>query len=189
MPQYEYGAKVRVIRNVRDDGTFYGAAIGNLLVRRGSVGYVRDVGTFLQDQIIYSVHFLDEQKTVGCREEELIGGDDPWEPSLYEFRDKVTTKVTLAIEGEVIANPGDVGEILKVISGLSNGFAYHVRFPGRTLQVPEKLLEEAPIPGPSPARGEGGEEEDGSASCSLTPCGGGLGRVEDFSPCEDDPDA
>ncbi|OQX01794.1 MAG: nitrogen fixation protein NifZ [Thiothrix lacustris] len=144
MPQYEYGAKVRVIRNVRDDGTFYGAAIGNMLVKRGSVGYVRDVGTFLQDQIIYSVHFLDEQKTVGCREEELIGGDDPWEPSLYEFRDKVTTKVTLAIEGEVIANPGDVGEILKVISGLPNGFAYHVRFPGRTLQVPEKLLEEVP---------------------------------------------
>ena len=103
MPQYEYGAKVRVIRNVRDDGTFYGAAIGNMLVKRGSVGYVRDVGTFLQDQIIYSVHFLDEQKTVGCREEELIGGDDPWEPSLYQFRDKVTTKVTLAIEGEVNA--------------------------------------------------------------------------------------
>ena len=75
---------------------------------------------------------------------ELIGGDDPWEPSLYQFRDKVTTKVTLAIEGEVIANPGDVGEILKVISGLPTGFAYHVRFPGRTLQVPEKLLEEVP---------------------------------------------
>jgi nitrogen fixation protein NifZ len=141
MPQYEYGAKVRVIRNVRDDGTFYGAAIGNLLVKRGSVGYVRDVGTFLQDQIIYSVHFLVEQKTVGCREEELIGGDDPWIPSIYQFRDKVTTKVTLAINGEIIASAGDTGEILKVISDLPTGFAYHVRFPGRTLQVPEKLLD------------------------------------------------
>ncbi|MBJ6611970.1 MAG: nitrogen fixation protein NifZ [Candidatus Thiothrix moscowensis] len=187
MPQYEYGAKVRVIRNVRDDGTFYGATIGKLLVRRGSIGYVRDVGTFLQDQIIYSVHFLDEQKTVGCREEELIGGDDPWEPSLYEFRDKVTTKVTLAIEGEVIANPGDVGEILKVISGLPNGFAYHVRFPGRTLQVPEKLLEESPHPNPPP---QGGREQEALPSASSPPsplAGEGLGMGGGF--CEDDPDA
>ena len=142
--RWDYGESVRLIRNVRNDGTYPGLDPGDFLVRRGSIGYVVDVGTFLQDQIIYSVHFLDEQKTVGCREEELIGGDDPWEPSLYQFRDKVTTKVTLAIEGEVIANPGDVGEILKVISSLPTGFAYHVRFPGRTLQVPEKLLEEVP---------------------------------------------
>ena len=142
--RWDLGDDVRVIRNVRNDGTYPGEQVGALLIRRGSTGTIIDIGTFLQDQIIYSVHFLDEQKTVGCREEELIGGDDPWEPSLYQFRDKVTTKVTLAIEGEVIANPGDVGEILKVIGDLPTGFAYHVRFPGRTLQVPEKLLEEVP---------------------------------------------
>ena len=46
---------MRLIRNVRNDGTFPGMDVGKLLVRRGSVGYVRDVGTFLQDQLIYSV--------------------------------------------------------------------------------------------------------------------------------------
>lgn len=34
---------------------------------------MRDVGTFLLDQIIYSVHFLDEGRLVGCRESETHG--------------------------------------------------------------------------------------------------------------------
>ena len=71
---------MRLTRNVRNDGTFPGTEIGDLLVRRGSLGHVQNVGTFLQDQIIYSVHFLDEDKIVGCREEELIGDDEPWVP-------------------------------------------------------------------------------------------------------------
>jgi len=86
---YDYGDEVRVIRNVRNDGTYPGLDVGAFLVRRGSVGYVVNVGTFLQDQVIYSVHFLEEQKVVGCREEELIRADEPWRPSRFEFRDKV----------------------------------------------------------------------------------------------------
>lgn len=153
-PRFDYGDKVRVIRNVRDDGTFPGANIGNLLLKRGSVGYVRDVGTFLQDQLIYSVHFFEEQKMVGCREEELIGADEPWVPSEFEFRDWVTPTLTLAVQGEIIAKPGDPGQILKVLRDLPDGPAYHVRFPGRTLQVPEKLLEAASSL-PAPLAGEG----------------------------------
>ena len=57
-PRFEYGEAVRVIRNVRNDGTFPGEPTGRLLIRRGSIGYVRDVGTFLQDQLIYSVDFF-----------------------------------------------------------------------------------------------------------------------------------
>lgn len=163
-PRFDFGDKVRVIRNVRDDGTFPGANIGNLLVRRGSVGYVRDVGTFLQDQLIYSVHFFEQQKMIGCREEELISADDPWVPSEFEFRDWVTPKLTLAVQGEIIAKPGDPGQILKVLRDLPDGPAYHVRFPGRTLQVPEKLL----LSSPPPLKKEG------------------LG--EDFSPKEEDAD-
>lgn len=147
-PRFDFGDQVRVIRNVRDDGTFPGANIGNLLVRRGSVGYVRDVGTFLQDQLIYSVHFFDQQKMIGCREEELISADDPWNPSQFEFREKVTLKVKLEINGELIASPGDVGQILKVLRDLPSGVGYHVRFPGRTLQIPEKLLDPAPADAP-----------------------------------------
>lgn len=132
---------MRLTRNVRNDGTFPGTEIGDLLVRRGSLGHVQNVGTFLQDQIIYSVHFLDEDKIVGCREEELIGDDEPWVPSLFEFRDLVLCKMALAVNGEVIVEKHAEGEVLKVLRDMPGGVQYHVRFPGRTLQVPESALE------------------------------------------------
>jgi len=140
-PHYEYGAEVRVIRNIRNDGTFAGKETGQLLVRRGSIGYVKDVGTFLQDQIIYSVHFLEHNVVVGCREEELIDGDAPWTPSKFEFRDRVKAKVPLGIQGDVIVEQGEQGEILKVLRDAPGGVAYHVLFPRRQLQVPETALE------------------------------------------------
>ena len=140
-PKFEYGDEVRVIRNVRNDGTYPGEETGRLLIRRGSIGYVRDVGTFLQDQLIYSVDFFDEQRMVGCREQELQAVDDPWIPTRFEFREKVTPKVNLGIQGEIIARPGDAGEIEKVLREHTAGPAYHVRFHGRTLMVPETALE------------------------------------------------
>lgn len=145
LPRFEFGESVRVTRNVRNDGTYPGMEMGDMLVRRGSVGYVQNVGTFLQDQIIYSVHFLDVNKVIGCREEELIGENEPWRPSRFEFRDKVTTNRRLAVNGEVIAIPGDVAEVLKVIRDSNDEIdaemQYHVRFPGHTLQVVESMLE------------------------------------------------
>jgi nitrogen fixation protein NifZ len=129
---------VRIVRNIRNDGTFPGEKVGALLVRRGSVGYVRDVGTFLRDQIICSVHFIDCNRLVGCREEELQAEADPWLPSCFEFRDKVTPRLPLGIGGEVIAEPG---EILKVLRDLPGGIQYHVYISGRTLQVPETALD------------------------------------------------
>ncbi len=147
MPRYEFGESVRVTRNVRNDGTYPGMEIGDMLVKRGSVGYVQNVGTFLQDQIIYSVHFMETNKVIGCREEELIREQDPWVPSRFEFRDKVTTNRILTVKGEVIAKPGDVAEVLKVLgdhSDVDQGEKqYHVRFPGHTLQVVESMLEPA----------------------------------------------
>ena len=100
--RWDYGEAVRLTRNVRNDGTYPGIDPGDLLVRRGSIGYVVDVGTFLQDQIIYSVNFLDEGKIVGCREEELIGADEPWTPSKFEFREKVRSAKGLSVNGEVL---------------------------------------------------------------------------------------
>ncbi len=142
-PKYEYGESVRVTRNVRNDGTFPGLETGALLVRRGSVGYVKDVGTFLQDQIIYSVHFMQQDRMVGCREEELQPEDAPWVPSRFEFREKVRAKNPFAVQGEVIVAAGAEGEILKVLRDGADGVAYHVRFPGRTLQIPEQSLSPA----------------------------------------------
>lgn len=140
-PRFEYGTEVRVVRNVRNDGTFPGTDVGKLLVRRGSVGYVRDVGTFLQDQLIYTVHFLDADRMVGCREEELQGAAELWIPNRYEFRDKVTPRIALTIRGELIAGPGMAGEIQKILRDAPGGVAYHVLFAGRTLQVPETALD------------------------------------------------
>jgi nitrogen fixation protein NifZ len=140
-PKFEYGEAVRVIRNLRNDGTYPGEPTGSLLVRRGSVGYVRDVGIFLQDQLIYSVDFINHNRRVGCREQELQLETDPWIPSCFEFRDKVTPKIPLGIQGEIIAQPGDEGEIEKVLGEYSNGPAYHTRFNGRTLLVPETALD------------------------------------------------
>jgi nitrogen fixation protein NifZ len=140
-PEYDYGEKVRVLRNVRNDGTYPGMDVGRLLVRRGSVGYVRDIGTFLQDQIIYSVHFMDEDRLVGCREEELQPAGAPWTPSLFELRDKVIARVPLGVQGRVLVEPGEIGEVLKVLRGGPGNVAYHVHFSGRnTLQVPESAL-------------------------------------------------
>jgi nitrogen fixation protein NifZ len=141
LPLFDNDAEVRVIRNIRNDGTYPGEKIGNLLIRRGSVGYVRSRGTFLQDQIIYEVHFVEQGRVVGCREEELIGADEEWVPSRFEFREKVKSKLQLAVKGTVIAQIGDVGEIIKVLRWHDDGVAYHVRFPGHTLLVPEASLE------------------------------------------------
>lgn len=137
--RFDYGDRVRVTRNVRNDGTYPGMEIGDLLIRRGSVGNVVEMGTFLQDQVIYTVHFLDQGRMVGCRVEELIPADAPWNPSHFEFRDKVKCTLDLAIRGEIIVSKGTEGEILKVLRDLSP-LQYHVRFPGITLQVPESSL-------------------------------------------------
>lgn len=142
-PRWEYGEAVRLIRNVRNDGTYPGMAVGAPLVRRGSVGHVVDVGTFLQEQVIYSVHFLDEGRIVGCREEELIGADEAWTPSRFEFRDQVRAALALSVNGEILVAQDSLGEIIKVIRDAPGGVAYHIHFdslPGRVLQIPETAL-------------------------------------------------
>jgi nitrogen fixation protein NifZ len=108
-PEYDYGEKVRVLRNVRNDGTFPGMDVGKILVRRASVGYVRDIRTFLQDQIIYSVHFVDEDRLIGCREEELQRAGVPWTLSLFEPRDKVIARVPLGIQGAMMLSSPSFG--------------------------------------------------------------------------------
>ncbi len=141
--RWDYGDSVRLTRNVRNDGTYPGMDTGSPLVRRGSIGYVVDVGTFLQDQVIYSVNFLEEGRIVGCREEELIGADDPWQPSLYEFRDRVQTQAALTVNGEQLVAAGSFGQVLKVVRDLPEGVAYHIHFdclPGRLFLIPEDLL-------------------------------------------------
>lgn len=139
-PEYDYGDAVRVVRNVRNDGTWPGLDRGTLLVKRGSVGYVQNVGTFLQDQVIYSVHFIDIDRIIGCRAEELQAENTSWIPSRFEFRERVVAALSLGKQGEVVVEQGTEGEVQKVLRDIPEGVFYHVRFSGRTLQVPESAI-------------------------------------------------
>ncbi len=139
-PKFAFGCEVRLARTVRNDGTFPGVETGVKLVNAGSIGIVRNVGTFLQDQIIYTVHFVKEDKMVGCREQELIPADETWVHARFEFRERVAIRVPLAVGGKVVATAGDEGEIVKVLRDAPGGPAYYVYFCGRTFQVPETAL-------------------------------------------------
>ena len=70
-PVFEYGEKVRARRMVRNDGTFPGKEIGEVLVKKGDVGYVTSIGTFLQQFYIYGIDFPEHGYRVGMRAKEL----------------------------------------------------------------------------------------------------------------------
>lgn len=70
-PFYDYGDKVRARRMIRNDGTFGGKDIGEVLVQKGDEGYVVSIGTFLQQFYIYGVEFLASGNRVGMKRKEL----------------------------------------------------------------------------------------------------------------------
>jgi len=140
--RFEFGEDVRVTRNIRNDGTYPGMEVGELLIRRGSVGNVVEVGTFLQDQVIFTVHFLQHGRMVGCRLEELLGLDEAWQPSRFEFRDQVRCAINLGIQGNILVAQDTQGEVVKVIRD-TEPVLYHVLFRDRVFQVPESALNPA----------------------------------------------
>jgi nitrogen fixation protein NifZ len=70
-PYFNFGEKVRAKRMVRNDGTYAGKEIGELLCRKGEEGYVVSIGTFLQQFYIYAVEFVDSGHRVGMKRKEL----------------------------------------------------------------------------------------------------------------------
>ena len=70
-PDFSYGEKVRSRKTVRNDGTFTGREIGDILVRKGDEGYVTSIGTFLQQFYIYGVEFIEHGYRVGMKGREL----------------------------------------------------------------------------------------------------------------------
>ncbi|MDX2101569.1 MAG: nitrogen fixation protein NifZ [Alphaproteobacteria bacterium] len=84
-PAFTYGQKVRSKRYIKNDGTFRGREIGDILVRKGDIGYIRSIGTFLQRFYIYGVDWIDHGYIVGMRRRELelvdleaaVTGDQP----------------------------------------------------------------------------------------------------------------
>jgi nitrogen fixation protein NifZ len=70
-PVLAQGTKVRARVAVRNDGTFPGRRMGEVLLERGEIGYVSRIGTFLQRYYIYSVDFFGLGCVVGMRAHEL----------------------------------------------------------------------------------------------------------------------
>ncbi len=71
MPAFNYGEKVRSRKTVRNDGTFPGKEVGDILVTKGDIGYVANIGTFLQQFYIYGIEFIVNGYRVGMKEREL----------------------------------------------------------------------------------------------------------------------
>ena len=70
-PRFHYGERVVSRSTIRNDGTFNGKDIGDVLVKKGDIGYVRSIGTFLQQFYIYAVEFTGSGHQVGMRAKEL----------------------------------------------------------------------------------------------------------------------
>jgi len=70
-PRFAMGERVVSRTVVRNDGTYNGKDIGEVLVGKGEVGFVRSIGTFLQQFYIYAVEFSDSGHRVGMRAKEL----------------------------------------------------------------------------------------------------------------------
>jgi len=98
-PIFAPGDKVVSKKNIKNDGTMAGKDIGETVVKKGDIGYVRDIGVFLQQFYIYAVDFVDRQSIVGMRERELIaedirGFDTTEEPTLQSH---IVTRETLEV--------------------------------------------------------------------------------------------
>ncbi|MBD2678436.1 MULTISPECIES: nitrogen fixation protein NifZ [Nostoc] len=70
-PAFEIGEKVRLRKLIKNDGTFPGQEIGAVLAKKGDIGYIASIGTYLQSSYIYAVHFLETGFVVGCKKKEL----------------------------------------------------------------------------------------------------------------------
>jgi len=81
-PSFEMGNRVRLRKLIRNDGTFPGKDVGAHLAKKGDIGYVIGIGTYLQRAYVYSVHFLESNYVVGClsRELELVEDRQPEAP-------------------------------------------------------------------------------------------------------------
>ena len=94
-PRFHFGEKVVARSNVRNDGTYQGKDIGDVIVKRGEVGYVTSINPFLQQFYIYAVDFVDSGHRVGMRAKELCTLDNLPDEVLTRLGDKAEVLRTL----------------------------------------------------------------------------------------------
>jgi nitrogen fixation protein NifZ len=95
-PIFEYGQKVKSLKVVRNDGTYAGKDIGEILVKKGEIGYVTSIGTFLQQFYIYGTEFIESGNRVGMRGKEL---------------EATTDAVSAAATADAGTQPADLSEV------------------------------------------------------------------------------
>jgi len=78
--KFGIGQKVKLLKEIVNDGTYPHAPIGTQLMPEGAIGYIKSIGEFLQVIRVYEVHFLGlldvPVEVVGCREHELEAMED-----------------------------------------------------------------------------------------------------------------
>ena len=87
-PRFKMGERVISRTVIRNDGTYNGKDIGEVLVNKGEIGFVTSIGTFLQQFYIYAVEFVDSGHRVGMRAKELCTLDHLPEEVLAQLGDK-----------------------------------------------------------------------------------------------------
>lgn len=94
-PRFSYGERVVSRSVVRNDGTYRGYDIGDVLVHKGDIGYVNSINTFLQQYYIYAVDFIESGHRVGMRAKELCTLDKLPPEVLAQLGDKAAALATL----------------------------------------------------------------------------------------------
>jgi nitrogen fixation protein NifZ len=89
-PRFDIGDKVRARQAIRNDGTYPGRRIGDVLIDVGEIGYVAGIGEFLNRYWIYSVDFFAQARIVGMREQEIECIED-------------SMKITIAKRGDALS--------------------------------------------------------------------------------------
>jgi len=87
-PRFNMGERVISRTVIRNDGTYNGKDIGEVLVNKGEIGFITSIGTFLQQFYIYAVEFVDSGHRVGMRAKELCTLDHLPEEVLSQLGDK-----------------------------------------------------------------------------------------------------
>lgn len=138
------GDEIRVIRNIRNDGSYGSMDKGNLLVAAGETGEVRGSGYFLQDQVIYQVYFPKSNRIIGVRDSEVIDSKLDWIPCLFRSLDKARLKLALKMKESIIACKGDVVEVQRVYRDLESGkLEYEIAVAEYLFRVDARVLGES----------------------------------------------
>ena len=87
-PRFAMGERVLSRTVIRNDGTYNGKDIGEVLVNKGEIGFITSIGTFLQQFYIYAVEFVESGHRVGMRAKELCTLDHLPDEVLAQLGDK-----------------------------------------------------------------------------------------------------